>query len=559
MADTTIPLRINWVAGTRRAHGHLLVTDDALHLVCLKDESETVAAAGKAAGRQFGLVGALISAGVSGGREMMRAKDLQALYDAQQLLPLEQRLSQHPLSRSVRRADVTSLQTGEHLAPSLLTTTGPLNLSSDSPGVHEAVAAWCNRQQVPVVVVAAPKFPWKVVGLVVAAPVVLVLVYALVCVPVALMHRSAVADDLAKLAEFKRRAATATEAIGEPVGTPLEEACGDRLTRTPVARQLSWVAKLPPEAARLAGKRVDDYPRFTSVTPAYSRFSDPKFDTNDAEPRWKQEASFGQSFGRVFFSPSSWGELSKHTWVAQVSDAQLLLAAKVQHVEVKGSSGRATMTVRAVDLTSGEVACEGELRVDFPPDGRSSSVGLDFLMSQALPLGLLLPGCGGKTDGLCSEPSYYARLAGTALQAPEEVNLRPAVTARPASPKPTLVKATQPKATPARPVEPAPSTPAPSGAALRESIRAVVQGDKGAIRACYERALLKQPGLQGKVTVKFTIAGSGAVSSTNIESSTARNDGLERCLQGRVQKWAFAPHGGAPLVVAYPFVFNGAN
>lgn len=559
MGDTTIPLRISWVADSRRAHGYLLVTDDALHLVCLKDESETVAAAGKAAGRQFGLVGALISAGVSSGREVMRAKDLQALYDAQLLLPIEQRLSQHALSRSVRRADVTSLQTGEHLAPSLLTTTGPLALTSEAPGVHEAVAAWCSRQQVPVVVVAAPKFPWKVVGLVVAAPIVLVLVYALVCVPVALMHRSAVADDLAKLDEFKRRAATATEAIGELVGTPLEEACGDRLTRTPVARQLSWVAKLPPEAARLAGKRVEDYPRFASVTPAYSRFSDPKFDTNDAEPRWKQEASFGQSFGRVFFSPSSWGELSKHTWVAQVSDAQLLLAAKVQHVEVKGSSGRATMTVRAVDLTSGEVACEGELSVDFPPDGRSTSVGLDFLLSQALPLGLLLPGCGGKTDGLCSNPSYYARLAGPALQAPEEARVRPAVAARPASPKPTLVKATQPKATPAKPAEPAPSTPAPSAAALRDSIRAVVQGDRGAIRACYERALLKQPGLQGKVTVKFTIAGSGAVSSTNIESSTARNDGLEQCLQGRVQKWAFAPHGGGPLVVAYPFVFNGTN
>ncbi|MDP3236807.1 MAG: AgmX/PglI C-terminal domain-containing protein [Myxococcales bacterium] len=556
MADSSIPLRISWVADARRAHGYLLVADDALHLVCLKDESETVAAAGKAAGRQFGLVGALISAGVSGGRELMRAKDLQALYDAQQLLPLEQRLSQHPLSRSVRRADVTSLQTGEHLAPSLLTTTGPLSLSSESPGVHEAVAAWCSRQQVPVVVVAAPKFPWKVVGLVVAAPVVLVLVYALVCVPVALTHRSAVADDLAKLAEFKRRAVTATEAIGEAVGTPLEEACGDRLTKTPVARQLSWVAKLPPEAARLAGKRVDDYPRFASVTPAFSRFSDPKFDTNDAEPRWKQEASFGHSFGRVFFSPSSWGELSKHTWVAQVSDAQLLLAAKVQHLEVKGSSGRATMTVRAVDLTSGKVACEGELRVDFPPDGRSTSVGLDFLMSQALPLGLLLPGCDGKTDGLCENPSYYARLAGTELQAPD-AEVRPA----PAPPKPTLVKAkaTQDKATPATPVEPAPSTPAPSGAALRESIRAVVLEDRGAIRACYERALLKQPGLQGKVTVKFTIAGSGAVSSTSIESSTARNDGLEQCLQGRVRKWAFAPHGGGPLVVAYPFVFNGAN
>jgi hypothetical protein len=542
MAETSIPLRINWVAEKRIAHGYLLVTDDALNLVCLRDESLVAAAAGKAAGRQLGLVGALISAGVSTAREAMRATDLQALYDAQQLLPVEQRLKQHPLSRSVTRAEVVSLQTGAHLEPSLVTTAGPLHVNGDSPGVNEAIAAWCGRVQVPVVVVPTPKFPWKIIGGLVAAPFALALVYAVICIPFAFMHRSAVADDLAKLAEFKSRASKAAEAVGEPVGTPLLEACGDRLTKVPIERQLSWVGKLPPDALRIASD-PHDFPRFTSISPSLYRFDEPKFDLNAAEPRWKQEASFGQSFERVFWAPSYWSELSTHTWVPQVSDARLLLVAKVQSVDVTTSQGQATMTVRVVDLTSNKALCEGELLVDFPPDGRSSSVGLDFLMSQALPLGLMLPGCGEKTDGLCKDPTYYARLG----EAPK------ALTTAKAQQPATKTKEKQKEKAKEK------GLPAVSGGDLRDSIRAVVKRDNGAIRACYENALLKQPGLTGKVTVKFVIAGSGAVSAGTIESSTLRNAAVEQCVQGRVMKWVFPAHSGGPLAVAYPFVFNTAN
>lgn len=553
MAETSIPLRINWVAEKRIAHGYLLVTDDALNLVCLRDESLVAAAAGKAASRQLGLVGALISAGVSTAREAMRATDLQALYDAQQLLPVEQRLKQHPLSRSVTRAEVVSLQTGAHIAPWLVTTTGRLDVNGDSPGVHEAITAWCTRQQVPVVVVPTPKFPWKIIGGLVAAPFALALVYAVICIPFAFMHRSAVADDLAKLTEFKSRASKATEGIGEPVGTPLLEVCGDRLTKVPIERQLSWVGKLPPEGERIVGDRYGDFPRFTSVSLPHYRYDEPRFELNDAEPRWKQEASFGQSFERVFWAPSYWSELSKHTWVPQVADARLLLAAKVQSVDVTTSQVRTTMTVRVVDLTSNKAICEGELLVDFSPDG--SSVGLDFLMSQALPLGLMLPGCGEKTTGLCKDPTYYARLG----EAPKGLTAK----AQPPT-KASPVKAAPAKAPKPAPKEPAPSAPAVaapsvSGGDLRDSIRAVVKRDNGAIRACYEKALLKEPGLTGKVTVKFVIAGSGAVSAATIESSTLRNAAVEQCVQGRVMKWAFPAHSGGPLAVAYPFVFNTAN
>jgi hypothetical protein len=49
-----IKLRCSWLVGTRRAHGYLLVEKEALHLICLLDDSETAGAAGTAAAGQFG-------------------------------------------------------------------------------------------------------------------------------------------------------------------------------------------------------------------------------------------------------------------------------------------------------------------------------------------------------------------------------------------------------------------------------------------------------------------------------------------------------------------------
>ncbi|MHB8873998.1 MAG: TonB family protein, partial [Myxococcaceae bacterium] len=80
------------------------------------------------------------------------------------------------------------------------------------------------------------------------------------------------------------------------------------------------------------------------------------------------------------------------------------------------------------------------------------------------------------------------------------------------------------------------------------------------VRYCYESALQRAPGLEGKVMVKFVISSAGQVVSATVSSSTVSNDALESCITTRVRTWRFPkPQGGGIVVVSYPFVFKYAG
>ena len=88
----------------------------------------------------------------------------------------------------------------------------------------------------------------------------------------------------------------------------------------------------------------------------------------------------------------------------------------------------------------------------------------------------------------------------------------------------------------------------------KDLISRVVKRALPQIRACYERALLKNPTLQGKVVVKF-ITAAGAVSESSIASSSIGDAEVEACVVGRVRTWAF-PASAGQVQVAYPFVMT---
>ena len=99
-----------------------------------------------------------------------------------------------------------------------------------------------------------------------------------------------------------------------------------------------------------------------------------------------------------------------------------------------------------------------------------------------------------------------------------------------------------------------------AGTLDREAIRQVIAGHHGEIRYCYERELRKSPELAGTVAVKFIIAPSGEVRSSEVAHSSARNPGLEECLVGRLGTWTFPePQGGGAVVATYPFMFKQAE
>jgi TonB family protein len=96
-----------------------------------------------------------------------------------------------------------------------------------------------------------------------------------------------------------------------------------------------------------------------------------------------------------------------------------------------------------------------------------------------------------------------------------------------------------------------------SGKASRsiEEVRLVLERNKGALYAIYNRALREDASLQGKVTVRFTIAPNGGVTSCELVSSELKNPELEQKLLARFRSMTFPAEDVDVLVTTYPIDF----
>lgn len=88
-----------------------------------------------------------------------------------------------------------------------------------------------------------------------------------------------------------------------------------------------------------------------------------------------------------------------------------------------------------------------------------------------------------------------------------------------------------------------------------EEIQLVFDRNKAAIYAIYNRALRKDPTLQGKVVLKITIEPSGKVAACEIVSSELGDPALERKLIARILLFDFGSKDAEKLVVTYPIDF----
>ena len=102
--------------------------------------------------------------------------------------------------------------------------------------------------------------------------------------------------------------------------------------------------------------------------------------------------------------------------------------------------------------------------------------------------------------------------------------------------------------------------PIVEGSLDKELIRRVIHAHRSQVRFCYESELVRHPGMNGKVSVKFIIAATGAVQRASIDSSTLGNANVESCIVSRVYQWQFPkPKGGGIVVVHYPFLLKEAG
>lgn len=81
-----------------------------------------------------------------------------------------------------------------------------------------------------------------------------------------------------------------------------------------------------------------------------------------------------------------------------------------------------------------------------------------------------------------------------------------------------------------------------------------------AIQRCYETELRRNPSLQGKVTVQFTIVERGTVSAARATENTTGSPAVASCVVNTVRRFRFnpGPEGGS-VSFSYPFVFAPQN
>lgn len=105
-----------------------------------------------------------------------------------------------------------------------------------------------------------------------------------------------------------------------------------------------------------------------------------------------------------------------------------------------------------------------------------------------------------------------------------------------------------------------PGTAAVRGSLDKELIRRVIRRHLNEVKFCYEKELLRQPSLYGRVTTQFTVGGNGQVIAAVVQSSTLTAPAVEQCIVEAVRRWQFPqPEGGGIVIVSYPFVLKAAG
>lgn len=92
----------------------------------------------------------------------------------------------------------------------------------------------------------------------------------------------------------------------------------------------------------------------------------------------------------------------------------------------------------------------------------------------------------------------------------------------------------------------------------RETVRRVIASFRGQIRTCYERALLTNPRLEGRLVYSWRITAEGEVLSAETSKATIESPQLKSCVLEVIRRMNFpkSPNGKSTRVI-YPFVFQG--
>jgi hypothetical protein len=76
------------------------------------------------------------------------------------------------------------------------------------------------------------------------------------------------------------------------------------------------------------------------------------------------------------------------------------------------------------------------------------------------------------------------------------------------------------------------------------------------VQYCYEKNLIKDPSIKGKLTVEWTIRMNGSVGRVRQKSSSLSSPAVAGCIMQSIKRWRFPRPSGGVVVVSYPFIFS---
>lgn len=86
-----------------------------------------------------------------------------------------------------------------------------------------------------------------------------------------------------------------------------------------------------------------------------------------------------------------------------------------------------------------------------------------------------------------------------------------------------------------------------------------IRGRLGAIKACYEAGLKRNPNIGGKLQLRFEVSTVGKVTSADIENDTMHDEEVASCIKSRVMTWRFPAPSGGSVQFSYPFIFQASK
>ncbi|HET8542048.1 MAG TPA: AgmX/PglI C-terminal domain-containing protein [Anaeromyxobacter sp.] len=118
-------------------------------------------------------------------------------------------------------------------------------------------------------------------------------------------------------------------------------------------------------------------------------------------------------------------------------------------------------------------------------------------------------------------------------------------------------------AAPSGPVAPDAAPPPHDGAAAQDwgepdmpKVQKLFRSRFAEVKRCYEAELQRHPQARGKLTLRFTIVESGALSGVSVARSTFERRDVPSCVAEVVRRWRTPFRPAEPVEVEYPFSFS---